>query len=77
MSLLVWFKEIKERGSLTLRLIGDGKSYTLCESNLDELYWTPIQQITHLGSAGEGLSPGDVFGTGTISSNVHQKRLTP
>ncbi|QKX61163.1 uncharacterized protein TRUGW13939_08310, partial [Talaromyces rugulosus] len=54
---------------LSVKLIRDGKSYTLCESNLDELYWTPIQQITHLGSAGEGLSHGDVFGTGTISSN--------
>lgn len=53
----------------TLR-IGDEKSYTLCESNLHTLYWTPIQQLTHLASAGEELSTGDVFGTGTISTNV-------
>ncbi|KAK5220718.1 hypothetical protein LTR72_007340 [Exophiala xenobiotica] len=53
---------------LTVKLLRDGTSYTLCESNLNELHWTPFQQITHLSAAGEGLSPGDVFGTGTISS---------
>lgn len=53
---------------VTARLVRDGKEYMLSESNLNELYWTPLQQITHLCSAGEGLSPGDVFGTGTISS---------
>jgi fumarylacetoacetase len=37
---------------------------------LKELYWTPYQQLAHLGSAGEGLSIGDIFGTGTISSDV-------
>lgn len=54
--------------------IGNGKSYNICESNLNELYWSPIQQLTHLASAGESIAPGDVFGTGTISSNV---RLYP
>ncbi|KAK4939288.1 hypothetical protein LTR10_020377 [Elasticomyces elasticus] len=53
---------------LTVTLLRDGKSYTICESNLNELHWTPFQQITHLSAGGEGLSPGDVFGTGTISS---------
>ncbi|CAK7204881.1 hypothetical protein SEUCBS139899_007643 [Sporothrix eucalyptigena] len=41
----------------------------MCESNLNELYWTPLQQLTHLASAGEGLSTGDILGTGTISSS--------
>lgn len=45
-----------------------GKEYVMSQSNLNELHWTPLQQITHLASAGEGLTPGDVFGTGTISS---------
>ncbi|KAK6366037.1 hypothetical protein LTS17_011004 [Exophiala oligosperma] len=54
---------------LSVTLLRDGKSYTLCESNLNELHWTPYQQMTHLSAAGEGLSPGDVFGTGTISSS--------
>lgn len=49
---------------------GGSSVHTLGESNLNELYWTPFQQITHLGAAGEGLSTGDLFGTGTISSAV-------
>lgn len=55
---------------MTVPYAGDEKSYTLCKSNLNTLYWTPIQQLTHLASAGEGLSTGDVFGTGTISTSV-------
>lgn len=51
-------------------VIRDGKEFVFAQSNLNELHWTPLQQITHLASAGEGLSPGDVFGTGTISSSV-------
>lgn len=50
-------------------LVRDGKEYTISESNLNELHWTPLQQITHLASASAGLSPGDVLGTGTISSS--------
>ena len=49
-------------------LVREGKEYTMSESNLNELHWTPLQQVTHLASAGEGLSAGDVSGTGTISS---------
>ncbi|PWY65413.1 hypothetical protein BO83DRAFT_419942 [Aspergillus eucalypticola CBS 122712] len=44
------------------------KLYDFTETNLNELYWTPFQQLTHLDSAGEGLTTGDIFGTGTISS---------
>ncbi|KAH8879505.1 fumarylacetoacetate hydrolase [Thozetella sp. PMI_491] len=54
---------------LSLKILRDGVSYTLTESNLNELYWTPFQQLTHLASAGEGISTGDIFGTGTISSS--------
>lgn len=59
-------------------LIRDGKGYTVSESNLNELHWTPLQQITHLASAGAGLSTGDVLGTGTISSsrrNEHGEKI--
>ncbi|KAI2888297.1 hypothetical protein CBS63078_2070 [Aspergillus niger] len=54
---------------LKARVIRNGKSYTVTETNLKELYWTPYQQVTHLCSAGEGLSTGDIFGTGTITSD--------
>ncbi|KAL7936391.1 fumarylacetoacetate hydrolase [Trichoderma chlorosporum] len=53
---------------LSLHIIREGISYAVTESNLNELYWTPFQQLTHLASAGEGLCTGDIFGTGTISS---------
>ncbi|KAL2822781.1 hypothetical protein BDW59DRAFT_100500 [Aspergillus cavernicola] len=53
---------------LAARVVRNGKSYLVTETNLKELYWTPYQQLTHLTSAGEGLSTGDIFGTGTVTS---------
>ncbi|KAL2834003.1 hypothetical protein BJY01DRAFT_88750 [Aspergillus pseudoustus] len=47
---------------------GNGKSYLVTETNLNELYWTPYQQLAHLASAGEGITTGDIFGTGTLTS---------
>lgn len=54
----------------TYFFLGNGKSFTIGQSNLNDLHWTPFQQLTHLASAGEGLATGDIFGTGTISSDV-------
>ncbi|KAB5585768.1 fumarylacetoacetate hydrolase [Coniochaeta sp. 2T2.1] len=54
---------------LSVKIIRDGQSFLLGQSNLNELHWTPFQQLTHLASAGEGLATGDLFGTGTISSD--------
>ncbi|PTU24166.1 hypothetical protein P175DRAFT_0513199 [Aspergillus ochraceoroseus IBT 24754] len=53
---------------LEAKLLRNGKAYVITETNLNELYWTPYQQLAHLTSAGEGLSVGDIFGTGTITS---------
>lgn len=53
-----------------LILIGNGKRYELCKSNLNYLFWTPYQQITHHASAMCGLETGDLIGTGTISGKV-------
>ncbi|KAL3487263.1 hypothetical protein BJX62DRAFT_246153 [Aspergillus germanicus] len=53
---------------VSARVVRNGKSYLVTESNLNELYWTPHQQLAHLASAGEGLSTGDIFGTGTLTS---------
>ncbi|KAL4922388.1 hypothetical protein BDW62DRAFT_52326 [Aspergillus aurantiobrunneus] len=53
---------------LGARVVRNGKSYLVTETNLKELYWTPYQQLAHLASAGEGLSTGDIFGTGTVTS---------
>ncbi|OJJ50351.1 hypothetical protein ASPZODRAFT_59507 [Penicilliopsis zonata CBS 506.65] len=51
------------------KVLRNGTQYLFTEANLNELHWTPFQQLVHLGSAGEGLSTGDIFGTGTISSS--------
>lgn len=42
--------------------------YRLTRSSTDSLYWTPAQLLTHHSSNGCNLEPGDLFGTGTISS---------
>jgi fumarylacetoacetase len=41
--------------------------FLLSESNARDLYWTPVQLITHHTSNGCNLQIGDVLATGTIS----------
>lgn len=40
----------------------------LALSNLQHLYWTPAQMVTHHTCGGCNLQPGDLFGTGTVSA---------
>jgi fumarylacetoacetase len=40
----------------------------LARTNTNNLYWTPQQLLTHHTSNGCNLQPGDLLGTGTISS---------
>lgn len=40
----------------------------LALSNTCHLYWTPAQMVAHHTSGGCNLLPGDLFGTGTIST---------
>ncbi|PLB48374.1 2-hydroxyhepta-2,4-diene-1,7-dioate isomerase [Aspergillus steynii IBT 23096] len=54
---------------LSAKILRNGKTYHVTTTNLNELYWTPYQQLTHLASAGEGLCTGDILGTGTLSSS--------
>ena len=37
-------------------------------SSSTDLYWTPAQLLAHHASNGCNLNPGDLFGSGTISS---------
>jgi fumarylacetoacetase len=39
----------------------------LTRTNARHLYWTPGQMLAHVTSGGARLTPGDLFGTGTIS----------
>ncbi len=43
-------------------------AYRLTTTNTRNMYWTPAQLLTHHASNGCNLSPGDLLGTGTISS---------
>jgi len=40
----------------------------LSVSNTSHLYWTPAQMVAHHAGGGCNLQPGDLFGSGTISS---------
>jgi fumarylacetoacetase len=42
--------------------------HRLTRSNSENLFWTPAQLVTHHTSNGCNLVPGDLLGTGTISS---------
>ncbi len=54
---------------LTERMRRDGgQPYRLSRASADNLYWTASQMVTHHASNGCNLSPGDLLGTGTISS---------
>ncbi len=42
--------------------------HRLTRSHAEHLFWTPAQLVTHHTSNGCNLLPGDLLGTGTISS---------
>ncbi|KAK5132099.1 hypothetical protein LTR08_000349 [Meristemomyces frigidus] len=54
---------------LRVKLVRDGKESVLATSNLNYLYWTPYQQLTHHAASGCGMETGDLIGTGTISGS--------
>jgi fumarylacetoacetase len=57
---------------VTLEVLIQTQSMTtphrLSRGHAGHLYWTPAQMVAHHASAGCDLRPGDLFGTGTISS---------
>ena len=48
--------------------------WRLSHSQLRDLYWTPAQMVTHHGSNGCNLRPGDLIGTGTVSGPEPENR---
>lgn len=50
--------------ALELRLNGQ----LVSSPEFASMYWTPAQQLAHMTSNGASLRPGDLYGTGTISS---------
>jgi fumarylacetoacetase len=41
--------------------------FTVCKSNLKNLYWSMAQQLVHHSVTGCNMQPGDLLGSGTIS----------
>jgi fumarylacetoacetase len=39
----------------------------LSKGNFKDMYWTPVQMLTHHASGGCNLRPGDLIATGTVS----------
>lgn len=48
--------------------------HKLSHSRLRDLYWTPAQMLTHHGSNGCNLRPGDLLGSGTVSGPEPENR---
>lgn len=40
----------------------------ISKADLKHMHWSPFQMLAHQSSSGCGLSPGDLLGTGTLSS---------
>ena len=43
------------------------KPQVICRSNMQNLYWSIAQQLTHQCSNGTNVQPGDLYASGTIS----------
>ena len=53
----------------TIRPDGENRASVVCRSNLKHLYWSFAQQIAHHACTGCNLLPGDLLGTGTVSTS--------
>ena len=74
----------RERGAFDVRLevhlrtekmrAAGAEPLLLSHSRLRDLYWTPAQMLTHHGSNGCNLRPGDLLGSGTVSGPEKENR---
>lgn len=48
--------------------------HKISHSRFRDLYWTPAQMLTHHGSNGCNLRPGDLLGSGTVSGPEQDNR---
>jgi fumarylacetoacetase len=74
----LWSDADQQHGALALELevlistptmrVRDLPPHRLSLGNSRELYWTFAQMVTHHTSGGCNLQPGDLFGSGTIST---------
>ncbi len=52
---------------VTLQTAKMTRPQVICRSNMKHLYWSMAQQLTHQGSNGTNVQPGDLYASGTIS----------
>ncbi|SDC66870.1 fumarylacetoacetase [Belnapia rosea] len=69
----LWDEADQARGAIDLAVevllqTPRGGPFRLSLSNTNFLYWTPAQMVAHHTVGGCNLSPGDLLGSGTISS---------
>lgn len=69
----LWDDQDQAEGALALELevwltVPGEAPYRLSTSDARGLYWTPAQMVAHHTCGGCNLQPGDLFGTGTIST---------
>ncbi|WP_431267620.1 fumarylacetoacetase [Dankookia sp. P2] len=69
----LWDEEDQAKGALDLAVevllqTQKGGPFRLSLSNTSHLYWTFAQMLAHHSCGGCNLAPGDLFGSGTISS---------
>ncbi len=53
----------------SIRPQGSSMESVVCRSNLKHLYWSFAQQVAHHACTGCNLQPGDLLGTGTVSTS--------
>ncbi|KFY27658.1 hypothetical protein V491_00792 [Pseudogymnoascus sp. VKM F-3775] len=58
--------------ALQADLITGGKSTTICESNLNAIYWSFRDLVVHQSSNGCCLNTGDILATGTTSGSTDE-----
>ncbi|MGK7869069.1 fumarylacetoacetase [Falsiroseomonas sp. E2-1-a20] len=69
----LWDEADQAGGALGLELevwltVPGAEPFRLSQGDAQGLYWTPAQMVAHHACGGCNLQPGDLFGTGTIST---------
>ncbi|MGX9964047.1 fumarylacetoacetase [Roseomonas sp. F4] len=71
----LWDDQDQARGAMALELevwltVPGESPFRLSTSEARGLYWTPAQMVAHHSCGGCNLQPGDLFGSGTISTEA-------
>ena len=62
---------------VAIRPEGAARAAVVSRSSMRSLYWTLPQMIAHHTAGGCNLRPGDLLGTGTLSTEARALQLPP